>query len=86
MKEVRMMPSSCIIIYLMTVREEIIQKVQELPESSLAEVHDFVEKVGSKQLTLMERLRRIRIQGPPDFARNIDLYLSGEKTIDEDLR
>jgi hypothetical protein len=29
----------------------------------------------------MAKLREITIDGPEDFAENIDLYLTGEKTI-----
>ena len=32
--------------------------------------------------SFMARLREIHINGPEDFAANIDLYLSGEKTVD----
>jgi hypothetical protein len=31
--------------------------------------------------SLMSKLREITIEGPEDFSENIDLYLSGEKTI-----
>ncbi len=72
----------------MTIREEIVAKVQNLPENVLPDVYEFVEKIEGKEekLTLMERLRKIKIQGPPDFAENFDLYASGEKSFDDDLR
>ncbi len=71
----------------MTIREEILSKVQKLPESALREVYEVVEKVEKKenQPSLMERLRAIQIEGPRDFSRNIDLYLNGEKLIDENI-
>lgn len=31
--------------------------------------------------TLFSKLRNIKIDGPEDFSVNLDLYLSGEKTI-----
>jgi hypothetical protein len=31
--------------------------------------------------TLFSKLRKIKIEGPEDFSENLDLYLSGEKTI-----
>ena len=31
--------------------------------------------------TLFSKLRKIKIDGPEDFSENLDLYLSGEKTI-----
>ena len=65
----------------MTIREELVSKVQKLPDSAMAEVYEFVEKVEkhSEEPSLMERLRKIKIHGPRDFSTNIDLYLSGEK-------
>ena len=71
----------------MTIREEIVEKVQNLPESALSAVYDFVEKIDETDVkpSLMERLRRIKIDAPADFSRNIDLYMSGEKTIDENI-
>jgi len=34
----------------------------------------------------MSKLKNIKIDGPEDFAENIDLYLSGEKRIEPDIR
>jgi hypothetical protein len=31
--------------------------------------------------TLFSKLRNIKIDGPEDFSENLDLYLSGEKSI-----
>lgn len=73
----------------MTIREKIVSKVQNLPEGALPEVYAFVEKMDQslikEPITLMQRLRKIKIQGPPDFSRNLDLYLSGEKRVDENI-
>jgi Zn-dependent M16 (insulinase) family peptidase len=69
----------------MTIREEILSTVQELPDSALAEVFEVVEKIKKRgnQPSLMERLRAIKIEGPPDFAENFDLYMNGEKSLDD---
>lgn len=71
----------------MSIREEILLKVQTLPDTSLAAVLDFVEKVEerSKSPSLMQQPREIIIDGPRDFSRNIDMYLNGEKKVDENL-
>ena len=71
----------------MNIREEIVAKVQSLPESVLPQIHEFIEKIEEKdeKPSLMERLRKIKIQGPPDFAENFDLYMSGEKSLDDYL-
>lgn len=34
----------------------------------------------------MSRLKRIKIDGPKDFATNIELDLRGEKSAESDLR
>jgi hypothetical protein len=34
---------------------------------------------------LMAALRDIHIDAPPDFAANLDLYVSGEKRVEPDL-
>lgn len=72
----------------MSIREQIVSKVQQLPESTLREIYEFVEKVCEEQENpgLLKRLQRIKIDGPPDFSRNLDLYLSGEKEIEENIR
>jgi len=72
----------------MTVREEIIAKVQNLPENVLPEIYEFVEKIVEKEEKpgLLRRLQKIKIEGPPDFAENFDLYANGEKSIEENIR
>ena len=72
----------------MTIREEIVTKVQNLPESVLPEVYKFVENIKEKDenLGLLRRLQKIKIEAPPDFAENLDLYTSGEKNFEENLR
>jgi hypothetical protein len=35
------------------------------------------------KLGIMAKLREVQIEAPPDFAANLDLYLSGEKSVDE---
>jgi len=34
----------------------------------------------------MSKLKNIKIDGPDDFAKNFDLYLSGDKRIQPDIR
>ncbi len=71
----------------MNIREEIIAKVQNLPDRALPKIFEIVEEIEEKEKkpSLMERLRKIKIDGPPDFSRNIDLYLSGEKQFNENI-
>ncbi len=41
--------------------------------------------IGTPTGTLMEKLRQIKIEGPTDFATNIDLYLAGEKHANSNI-
>lgn len=71
----------------MVTKEEVKSEIEKVPEERLAELYQIVKrftqsKPVSSQLTLMSKLRRIRINAPPDFSENIDLYLTGEKTIE----
>ncbi len=71
----------------MITKEEIKSEIERVPEERLAELYQIVQrfarpKVASSVPTLMSKLRSIRISAPPDFSENIDLYLSGEKTVE----
>ena len=71
----------------MVTKEEIKSEIEKVPEERLAELYQIIKRFTrsrpvSSQLTLMSKLRRVRISAPPDFSENIDLYLTGEKTID----
>ncbi len=72
----------------MNIREEIVAKVQNLPDSVLPEIYELVEKIEEKEKKpgLLRRLQKIKIEGPPDFAENFDLYMNGEKSLDENIR
>ncbi len=72
----------------MNIREEIVSIVQKLPDNLLPDVYEFVDRIEEKEDKpgLLKRLQKIKIQGPPDFSRNIDLYLSGEKKIEDNIR
>jgi hypothetical protein len=71
----------------MITKEEIKSEVEKVPEERLAELYRIVKsftesKSTSSKPTLMSKLKRVRISAPPDFSENIDLYLTGEKTIE----
>ncbi len=71
----------------MATKEEIKSEIEKVPEERLAELYQIVRrftqsKPTSSQPTLMSKLRRVRISAPSDFSENIDLYLSGEKTVE----
>lgn len=71
----------------MTTREEIKSEVEKVPEERLDELYRVVrtfsqEKSTEGKQSLLARLRNIQIEGPEDFAANLDLYLNGEKNIE----
>ena len=43
-------------------------------------------KQHDKKPSLLSRLQSISIEGPEDFAANHDMYISGEKRIEPDIR
>ena len=64
-------------------KKTIIREIDNIPEERLDElhqlIHDFAKSKNIRDTgNLMAKLRQIRIQGPKDFAGNIDVYLSGE--------
>ncbi|MBX7252118.1 MAG: hypothetical protein K1X50_09055 [Candidatus Promineofilum sp.] len=75
----------------MTTKELLLQQIEQLDEEELdalfAWVQQFLEqKTSSPDDDFLVRLGDIQIDGPEDFAENLDLYLSGEKSLDAHLR
>lgn len=73
----------------MNLREEIVTEIQNLPDDVLPELRETIKKLRERDEKpgLLRRLQKIKINDlPPDFSRNIDLYLSGEKDIDGNIR
>lgn len=74
----------------MTTRELIQAEIGKVPEDRLDELYALVRsfvasKAASPRPGIMANLRRVRIEAPADFAANLDLYLSGEKRVGEDI-
>lgn len=70
----------------MTTKELIHAEIERLNEDQLDEVYTLIkqfvdEKQESNKPGLLQRLKRIQIDGPEDFAANLDLYLNGEKRV-----
>lgn len=68
----------------MTIKESIQAEIEKLDETELEELYrlilEFVEQ--RRQVSkgnLLTNLTQIRIDGPPDFSANHDLYASGVK-------
>jgi hypothetical protein len=75
----------------MTTKERILHELDQLDEEELEILYQLIEQfltARQQEITepsFLERLAKIQIDGPVDFAENIDLYLTGEKQIDPDL-
>ena len=71
----------------MTTKEKIIEGLAELDDAELAKVHAVVRELSEPKEppreSIMEKLRRIKIDAPPDFSKNLDLYLNGEQSLDD---
>jgi hypothetical protein len=72
---------------IMTTKEEIHLAVEKMAEENLAELLEMIRaflasKNGAKRPGVLSRLQRIKIDAPPDFASNLELYMSGEKRVD----
>ena len=69
----------------MNLREEIVADIQSLPENILPKLQETIRKMREEEKTpgFLRRLQKIKNNDlPPDFSRNIDLYLNGEKELD----
>jgi hypothetical protein len=70
----------------MVTKEIIKSELDRVPEERLEELYEVV-KVYSRPETptngdsFLSKLRKITIEGPEDFAANIDLYLTGDKSV-----
>jgi hypothetical protein len=65
-------------------KELILNEVERVRDEDLDELYSLVKNfVSSKEQehkeSIFSKLKRIKIEGPADFAENLDLYLNGEK-------
>ncbi|MCI0478039.1 MAG: hypothetical protein L0Y55_17485 [Anaerolineales bacterium] len=70
----------------MTTKELIVTEIGALNEKDLNELYALIRKFADSKKraappSLMTKLKRVKINAPPDFARNLDLYVSGEKSV-----
>jgi len=70
----------------MITREKIIDKIQKIPESYLLEIYEFIKrfetskKKNKSNLSLMSKLRHIKISAPANFSQTADIVVNEEKT------
>jgi len=68
-------------------KETLKAEIEKVPPERLEELYQIVRSftvpdAPKARGSFMSRLCQIQIDGPEDFAANIDLYLTGEKSID----
>ena len=69
-------------------KDAIKEAVENVPNEQLEALYRHVKELArsnKKKIsreTFMEKMRKVRIDAPPDFSRNLDLYMNGEKTIE----
>ena len=71
----------------MTTKEAIQAQLDLLNDDELDDLHRLIEQfIRSRRKGdepgLLEQLMEIKIDGPEDFSRNIDLYLTGKKRVE----
>lgn len=74
----------------MTTIELIHAEIGRIPEERLGELYGLIQSFAASKPApagrgIMAKLRDVRIEAPADFAANLDLYLSGEKSVAEDV-
>lgn len=67
-------------------KDQIKAEIDKVPDEQLDRLYSIIRDYSSRVISngghsLMSKLQDIKIDAPADFAENIDLYLSGEKTI-----
>ena len=70
----------------MTTRDLIEKELSELNEEDLSELYRIIQSLKKTKRyayppSLMSKLKLIKINAPPDFSSNLDLYMSGEKIV-----
>lgn len=74
----------------MTTLELIQAEIGKIPDERLSELYGLIREFATSNPVslrpgIMAKLRGVRIEAPVDFAINLDLYLSGEKSVSEDI-
>ncbi|HLX61782.1 MAG TPA: hypothetical protein VKX17_10915 [Planctomycetota bacterium] len=67
----------------MTKRQQVHAVIKKVPDEKLGEVLDYIRGVSKRRVAkvrkpnLMEELRKIKIDAPPDFSENWEKYANG---------
>jgi hypothetical protein len=69
-------------------RELVKTEIDFIQEQYLDILYQFIKTLqkaeinNPRQSSLMSKLKQVKIQAPSDFAKNIDVYLNGEKDVE----
>ena len=70
----------------MNTKELIYEAIERVDEERLDELYalirQFAQPKKAEKPDFLNRLSRIQIDAPEDFATNVDLYISGEKSVE----
>jgi len=71
----------------MVTKELIKAEIDKVKDEYLQVLYKIVKDLeepeeGKDSQSLMSKLKGVKIEGPKDFAKNIDLYLTGEKNVE----
>jgi hypothetical protein len=74
----------------MITKQQIHAEIERVNEESLDELYRLIRsfiasKAAQRRPGILSKLRGIQIEAPTDFAANLDLHLSGEKRVEENL-
>lgn len=68
----------------MSIKQLIYDEISKISEEKLEDLYEIVKRFAQEESTensteklgALTKLKRVKIQGPVDFAANIDLYLN----------
>jgi hypothetical protein len=73
----------------MTTREMIQSELEHVPEERLDDLYGIVKQfshASDRPMGIMAKLQAIpKIDAPADFSTNFDIYMSGEKRVEDNL-
>ncbi len=70
----------------MSTQELIVKELGALDERALNEIYQIIKRYTQSQKRasppgLMSKLKQVKIYAPPDFATNLDFYLSRKENV-----
>lgn len=74
----------------MTIREKLLAEIDSMDDRAVDAVYQLVRQHrasqgGQRQGDLLTMLQEVKIDGPADFSKNLELYLYGEKSVSGDV-